>query len=148
MLKYKELQTIITIITEDKVFLFVQGNSRIILYDRLFLQVFWCHDEKYTLKKADTKQQYHPKKLPSCVSTGDQALFTQRGSAIILCFALWLLVVFIENIRNSIEVLNGVLLHSSLSRKRYLSVKILISFQISPYLFWKPTLCMSLLNFV
>ena len=37
------------------------------------------------------------------VSTGDQALFTQRGSAIILCFALWLLVVFIENIRNSID---------------------------------------------
>ena len=47
-------------ITEDKVFLFVQGNSRIILYDRWFLQVFWCHDEKYTLKKADKKRQYHP----------------------------------------------------------------------------------------
>ena len=34
VLKYKELQTIINMITEDKVFLFVQGNSRIILYGR------------------------------------------------------------------------------------------------------------------
>lgn len=39
------------------------------------------------------------KQSPDCVSIGDQALFTQRGSSIILCFALWLLVVFIENIR-------------------------------------------------
>ena len=65
MLKYKELQTIIAMITEHKVFLFVQGNSRIILYDRWFLQVFWCHDEKYTLKKADKKQQYHPNSTTS-----------------------------------------------------------------------------------
>jgi hypothetical protein len=48
------------------------------------------------------------KELPGCVSIGDQALFTQRGSSIILCFALRLLVVFIENIRDSIETQNGV----------------------------------------
>ena len=31
------------------------------------------------------------KELPSCVSTGDQALFTQRGSSIILClpYGFW-----------------------------------------------------------
>ena len=46
VLKHKELQTIIAIITEDKVFHFVKGNSRIILYCRWFLQVFWCHDGK------------------------------------------------------------------------------------------------------
>ena len=34
VLKCKELQTIIAMITEDKVFHFVQGNSRIILYGR------------------------------------------------------------------------------------------------------------------
>ena len=34
VLKYKELQTIIAMITEGKIFHFVQGNSRIILYCR------------------------------------------------------------------------------------------------------------------
>ena len=58
------------------------------------------------------------KELPSCVSTGDQALFTQRGSSVILCFALRLLVVFIENIRNPIQARNGSLPHSSLSKRR------------------------------
>ena len=58
------------------------------------------------------------KELPGCVSTGDQALFTQRGSSIILCFALRLLVVFIENIRNPIEARNGGLPHSSLPKRR------------------------------
>src|SRR5574344_1593474 len=58
------------------------------------------------------------KELPSCVSTGDQALFTQRGSSIIICFALRLLVVFIENIRNPIGARNGGLPHSSLSKRR------------------------------
>ena len=63
------------------------------------------------------------KELPSCVSTGDQALFTQRGSSIILCFALRLLVVFIENIRNPIEARNGGLPHSSLPKRRIFEYK-------------------------
>jgi len=63
------------------------------------------------------------KELPSCVSTGDQALFTQRGSSIIICFALRLLVVFIENIRNPIEARNGSLPHSSLPKRRIFEYK-------------------------
>ena len=63
------------------------------------------------------------KELPSCVSTGDQALFTQRGSSIILCFALRLLVVFIENIRDPIEARNGGLPHSSLPKRRIFEYK-------------------------
>ena len=63
------------------------------------------------------------KELPSCVSTGDQALFTQRGSSIILCFALRLLVVFIENIRNPIQARNGSLPHSSLTKRRIFEYK-------------------------
>jgi hypothetical protein len=57
------------------------------------------------------------------VSTGDQALFTQRGSSIIICFALRLLVVFIENIRNPIEARNGGLPHSSLTKRRIFEYK-------------------------
>ena len=63
------------------------------------------------------------KELPSCVSTGDQALFTQRGSSIILCFALRLLVVVIENTRNPIEARNGGLPHSSLPKRRIFEYK-------------------------
>ena len=60
---------------------------------------------------------------PGSVSTGDQALFTQQGSSIIFCFALRLLVVFIENIRNSIEARNGGLPHSSLTKRRIFEYK-------------------------
>ena len=49
--------------------------------------------------------------------------FTQRGSPIILCFALRLLVVFIENIRNPIEARNGGLPHSSLPKRRIFDYK-------------------------
>ena len=59
------------------------------------------------------------KELPSCVSTGDQALFyTARELNYYSFFALRLLVVFIENIRDSIEAQNGSLPQSSLSKRR------------------------------
>ena len=51
MLKYKELQTIITMITEDKVTeLFCMADD--------FCKLFDAMVEKYTLK-ADKKRQYH-----------------------------------------------------------------------------------------
>ena len=49
--------------------------------------------------------------------------FTQRGSSVILCFALRLLVVFIENIRNPIKARNGGLPHSSLTKRRIFEYK-------------------------
>ena len=55
-----ELQTKIAMITEAKVFHFVQGNSWNLLYGRRLLQVFWCYDNKiytktYWKKKISSK---------------------------------------------------------------------------------------------
>ena len=48
---------------------------------------------------------------------------TRWGSSIIICFALWHFVVFIENIRNPIEAQNGGLPHSFLSKRRIFGYK-------------------------
>jgi len=59
VLIYIELQTKIAMITEAKVFHFVQGNSWNILYGRRLLQVFWCYDNKICAKT------YRKKKISS-----------------------------------------------------------------------------------
>ena len=53
MLKYKELQTKIDMITEDKF-------TELFCITDDFCKFFDAMMEKYTLKKADKKRQYHP----------------------------------------------------------------------------------------
>ena len=53
-----------------------------------------------------------------------------EGAQLLFLFALRLLVVFIENIRDSIEIQNGGLLHSSLSKRWIIEYKGTLFFYI------------------